>query len=259
MTTRFSTSLRTEVLKCSHTGLLWLTIGAALTMPFIKLTAFLASEELFTYVVKYDSWHIYTMMNWRDEAAILLPAFVILLYNGMVQIETRNGTWKQVFMLPRSYTDVYFSKFILAQGWILFFLVCFDGALLGTGLLLSHLRHDAPFGRYAIPWFQVWLISYRVYVGTLGLSALQYWMSLRFKNPLWSVGIGLGLLFASLLIGGWVDGHFYSPYLIPLLMFQKGHSAEQFSLPLLYTLAGSASVLFLGLGWWDMSTRNVKG
>jgi len=255
----FLVGIKTEWLKYKHTSLLWLTVLSASLIPVMKIISCMVSAELYGIMMHRDPWHFFLMINWQDTAAVLLPMYVILLNNSIAQTEYRNNAWKQVYALPRSYADIFFSKFIVVQAMIILFFACFNLFYLVAGTLLFLYKEVHSFYRLPIPWEQMLTISIRVYTGILAISAIQYWLSVRFRNLMIPVGTGLGMLIGCLLLGKWVNGHLYSPYLFPLFMFFKGHSKEQFSLSLLYIISIASFLLALLVGFLDIYSRKEKG
>jgi hypothetical protein len=255
----FFLSIQVEWLKYKHTSLLWLTVLAALLTPVMKIISCLVSDQLYGMMMRRDPWHFFLMINWHDAAAIILPMYVILLNNAIAQTEYRNNAWKQVYTLPKSYADIFFSTFIVVQVMILLFFACFHLFYLVAGVTVFLYKGIYDFSGFPIPWQQMLLISVRVYAGILAISAIQYWLSVRFRNAMLSVGTGLGLLLGSLLLGGSVKHHLYSPYLFPLFMFSVDHSKEHFSLGILYPLSIASFVLALALGFCNIYSLDEKG
>lgn len=252
-------SLRTEWLKYRRTSLFWLTLLGSVLMPFMKVITCLVNPALFHMMMARDPWHFFLMINWHDTAAVMLPVYVILVCYNIAQTEYRNNAWKQLFTLPRTYADIFFSKFILLQVMTLIFLFFFNVFYLASGVVMFSIKHVPGITRFAVPWKTMLVLFVRIYVGTLTISVIQYWMSLRFRNFMVSVGAGLGLLFVFLFLGSWFEGHLYAPYLFPLFMFFVGHSDEQFSLPLLYLLCISTFLIALLLAFADIYNRKERG
>ena len=254
----FLLGIKTEWLKYKHTSLFWLTLLAASLIPVTKFISCVISDDLYSIMKIRDQWHFFLMINWRDTAAATLPMYVILLNNSIAQTEYRNNTWKQVYALPRSYADIYFSKFMLVPAMIILFFICFHFFYLVAGVMVFLVKGVHGFSRFPLPWKQMLIISQRVYIGTLMISAIQYWLSVRFRKFMIPVGTGFGLWIGSVLIGGWGKS-IYSPYLLALLMFFVDHSPRHYSLNLLYIISLGGFLLALLLGFLNMYFRSEKG
>ncbi|MVT42402.1 ABC transporter permease subunit [Chitinophaga oryziterrae] len=255
----FLLGIKTEWLKYRHTSLFGLTLLIASLTPIMKIISCMVSDELYGMMMHRDSWHFFLMINWKDTAAVMLPMYVILLNNSIAQTEYRNNAWKQLYALPRSYADIFFSKFIVVQVMIIFYFLCFNLFCLIAAVLLFLLKGVHNFFQLPIPWYQMLIISIRVYIGILAVSAIQYWLSVRFRNFMIPLGIGLSLLIGCLLLGGWVKNHLYSPYLFPLFMFSMDHSNEHYSLGLMYMVSLVSFVLSLLSGFLNLYFRKEKG
>lgn len=67
------------------------------------------------------------------------------------------------------------------------------------------------FNREPISLAIMFSFSTKLYISILAISAIQYWLSLRFKNFIAAIGIGLGLFIAGLLLMEWPKTIYY-PY-----------------------------------------------
>src|SRR5689334_9654319 len=119
-------NIRSEFLKLRHTSALWLTLLAAGFIPAIN--AIICIEKATDMIPKFRStpWVTFLRFNWKNTSAVILPFYVILLINLVLQVEYRNMTWKQVYASPRKYADIFFSKFVVVQIAALCFLVPFN-------------------------------------------------------------------------------------------------------------------------------------
>jgi len=115
MTRPLIAGLQAEILKCRHTAALWLTLIGSAFIPAVNVLKCVARPEFFAPKMKDDPWGAWMEHNWQIAAAFLLVMYVILVVSMIVQIEYRNNTWKQVYASPRSYADIFISKFIIIQ------------------------------------------------------------------------------------------------------------------------------------------------
>src|SRR5436190_527959 len=115
MTTTFVLNTRSEFLKLRHTSAFWLTLLAAGFIPAIN--GIICIEKATDMIPKFSNtpWITFLRYNWKNTAAVILPFYVILLINLVLQLEYRNMTWKQVYASPRKYADIFFSKFVIIQ------------------------------------------------------------------------------------------------------------------------------------------------
>ncbi len=194
-----TTTLSAEVLKVRRTHLIKLCVGAAAFIPLVLFIFDNNTPEGIAEVSK-DPWNIYFMKGWKELGVIILPIFIILVCTMIPQLEYRNNTWKQVLTSPQPYSNLFFSKFIMIQLFILLLLLCYNVftaiSLIGVQLF----KGDVGLWQHSIDWKKQLLLNGRLYLAVLGISALQFWMGMRFRNFIASIGIGVALWIISIIV-----------------------------------------------------------
>jgi lantibiotic transport system permease protein len=106
-------------------------------------------------------------------------------------------------------------------------------------------------------------LNFKTFVALLGIVSIQYWLGLRFRNFIVPIGIGLGLLVASMILSPWehIDK---VPYAFPFLTFYSSTSAAKTELtgPLLQNHELNSIgyfVFFTILAFLDMKYRKERG
>lgn len=217
----FVTSIKAECLKTKRTAAMWLTLIGAAFIPFISFLIYILKPEHFLKILSADPWQAHIHQSWQSASVFLLPMYVILTTSLIVQIEYRNNTWKQVYASPRSYADIYFSKFIVIQAMILSCFLLFNIFLLLSGFATSLINSGYHFTQKAVPWNKLLLLSGKLYLSSLAITSIQYWISLRLKNYIAPLGIGLALLITGIIILQWEKIYYY-PYAYTALSFFRG-------------------------------------
>jgi len=243
----FLKNTKAEFLKIKGTSAWWLTLLAAAFLPAINTVILLERPDVFTAKFKDYPWLALLHMNWKNAAALILPVYVILLNNVLAQIEFRNNTWKQVYATPRSYADIFFSKFLVMHLLLILFFIFFNLFVLLSGYLITTLNDGYPFSSHAIAWKQLLQLSVRIYIAVLTICAVQFWLSVRFKNFIVPIRVGIGLLITGLVLMDW-EKIIYYPYMYPTLLFFIDAPTHKGSLPQLlsYSIIFFAVVLILG-------------
>lgn len=191
-------SLRSETLKLKRTLSIYLCIIAAAFGPFMSLLEVLDEAPK---MPKHQAWIKHFLEGREPTAIALLPFYIILVCTLLMQIEYRDKTWKQVLTSPQRLFDIFMAKFLSLQAMIWLFLLTYL-LFLGITAFITEAVHpelfDGPINVFAILQnnTQLWILG-------LGLSSLQFWLSLRFKNFIAPLGIG---------IAGW--------FLSPMMLFQ---------------------------------------
>jgi lantibiotic transport system permease protein len=251
----FMINTRAELMKSRKTAAYFIAIIAGVFVPFINLLMLVFKPDHFTKVYEHDAWKILLRNCWQPTAAFLLPTFVILLTSLVVQVENRNNTWKQVYASPRSYADIFFSKFVIVHLLILTSIVLFNVSMLLVGYIANAVHSDYHFFSQSVPWSDILTTSSKMYVSILGMTAAQYWLSLRLKNYIAPLGIGLAFLITSLMLMQW-DKVVYFPYAYTAITY--------FNEPVRDSLAHLhySYIWFVGLlllAFWDTVKRKERG
>lgn len=251
----FIINTKAELWKCRKTAAYWLTLLTSVFVPMVSWLMLVAKPEHFAQRLKSDAWRGYMNMNWQPMAAMFLPMYVILVTSLVVQIEYRNNTWKQVYASPRSYADIFFSKFLVIHLLILSSIVLYNLFLVMTGYAANTIHSGYTFFDHPIPWKDMMIVNGKMYVSILGVTAIQYWLSLRLRNYIASVGIGLALLVTALMIIQW-EKIVYYPYAYTALTYFKDLNKGDL-MHLHYAYIWFIGVLLLA--FWDTVKRKERG
>lgn len=258
MKTRFFANTSAEFIKTKRSFALWLTILAAAFIPAINAVILLERPEVLLTKFEQTPWLTFLRFNWKNVAAVILPMYIILITNLVVQIEFRSNTWKQVYASPRPFADIFFSKLLVIQALVPFYIICFDGFVLLSGLLVHSLNPAYRLTVTSIDWQSLLLISGRVYLGCLSVSIIQYWLSLRFRNFVIPLGLGLGLWITGVILMDW-DKSIYYPYVYSAFMFFIDFEKEPGQLVVLTVSSLTALVLSIGFAFYDIKHLPEKG
>jgi hypothetical protein len=141
-----------------------------------------------------------------------------------------------------------------------FFYLSFALFMILSGVLTNLLNDDFNFLEKNINWQTLATLSFKSYLSILGLSAIQYWFSLRFKNFVAPVGIGLALLVTSFIAHQFHWEHIYKmPYAHPLL---TQLSFGKVGRPLIENHEWNSILYFLAfilMGLLDLKLKKEKG
>jgi len=254
----FFLNTKSEFLKLRRTSAIWLTLLAAGFLPFIDCV--ICIERPHDMIPKFtkDAWLVFFHFTMKNTAAVILPFYAILVINMIIQIEFRNFTWKQVYTTPRRYVDIFFSKLIVIHVLIICFLLLFISFTLVSGYTANLIRPGFQFLNARIPWHDIMALTLRVYAGILGVTAIQYWLSTRFRNFVVPLGIGFGLWAAGLALLDW-DKIIYYPYMYATLLFYNNSSQNPSEYVTLLTCSLACFPIFLIASFWDLYRLKEKG
>jgi len=200
-------SVRSEILKLKRTLTIYLCILAAAFGPLMSFMENL--DDLATEPRRNIAWTVH-FLEGRDPVNIaLLPFYVILICALMLQIEYRDKTWKQVLTSPQPLVHIFLAKFITLHIMIFAFLICFNLFLalsgIGTEMMLPTLYE----GKLDV--FRLISVNAQLWFLIMGLSAIQFWLSLRFRNFVAPLAIGVAMWFVA-----------------PMMLFQFETTAVEF-------------------------------
>ncbi len=214
-------SFSAEWLKSRRTASSWLVIIGGFFIPFIvflmswhdraKLPGFYTSDKF---------WEVTFNTNWQTMAVFLLPMGVILCTSLITQLEYRNNAWKLVHTLPQAYSVTFFTKLMGIMVMMMQFFVLFNIGIYLGALLPAVVFKEVPFPSAIYPLFNFIRVNAFYYLDCLPIIALQYLVSLRFRNFMAPLGIGLGLVVACTFAVSWKYGYIV-PYTYTLLYFMS--------------------------------------
>ncbi len=211
-------STRTELLKTRRSSAFWLSVLGAAFLPTVFILMYLLRSAAFVPLLAQQPWENHFLRGWQSLAPFLLPMFVILSCSLVTQIEYKNLGWKQLFTTPQPVARIFLAKLLAIQGMILFCFLLFNMGMILSGLFVNLVNPHYTFFRHAIAWKELLRWDLKTYISVLGIAGFQYWLSLRFRNFIVPIAIGLALLILSLALLQWE--HIYKmPYAAPVLTF----------------------------------------
>ena len=256
----FSIALQSELLKTRRTASFWLSIAGAALIPLIFSLVYVFNAKEVAPGMEIRAWEQHFLRGWQSLSAFLLPMYIILICALIPQIEFKNNTWKQVFASPQSTAQIYFSKLLTVHLMILLCYLLFTLLMLASGAIADLSSSKFRFFENPIPWKSMLALNLRTYLSVLGIASLQYWLSLRFKNFVAPVGIGLALLIASLIAFGFKWKYIDAlPYAHPMLTLESIMKRQTFTLATHEWWAIGFFVLFTLAGFFDLLWRKEKG
>lgn len=208
---QFIYSLQSEWLKTKRSAASWLCIIGGFFIPTIYLIVFLVKSRTIEYGVEDGNvWEGHFTNLMRNMKAFLLPMGVIMASSLITQMEFKNNTWKQLHTTPQSLTTIFLAKFSVIAIMTVKFFVFFTIGVILSGLIpcliIKGKLPDDPF-----PFLFFIKENCKVFILCLPIMAVQYLISLRFKNFLVPVGIGLVGLIGSMIGSIW-EYIYVSPY-----------------------------------------------
>lgn len=186
----FVRSFAAEALKLKRTPLLWIAvIGGIFVALFVFLIFLLSAEELTQ--KEGNPWELYFEIGFVIITLLLAVPFVILVTSSMAYFEHNANAWKYLYTLPLAKRNFYFSKLLMALALIAVTYIVYFIMVLLSGYAIDFIYPAYKFQEYP-PRIEV-IVSMlgHSYISILGILAMHYWFSIRWKNFIVPVGIGL--------------------------------------------------------------------
>ncbi len=254
-------ALSAELFKLRGTRALWLALLAPLFVPFIQFAS------LYTFTgdgAPEYAWAKFisgTSFTWLFGLLIL---YITLEAALLAAIEHNADTWKYLHALPVSRGAFYLAKvgvalLLITGSSVLFFLTT-----LLAGALLARVRPDIGFARHAPDIANFAGIVFLSYLASLFVIAIQTWISIRFRNFIVPLAVGILGVVLSEVANRNEAVQYYWPWIQPVELLRKvgipgadklletGPSVAHI---LVYCIVGS--VVITGVALWDISRRDT--
>lgn len=237
-----------EIYKYKKTFTFWLLI---LAPAFIPIISFLVLFFKGTEIIKEDqnAWEFLVSFS-TNPGNFLFPFFIIMLALLVNNIEYNANTWKLIYAQPLSRVAVYFAKVKVFTIMLFTSLMLFSTFTLLVGFILRfvspELGFDQPFN-----FGFAYSLNFKVFLATLGMASIQFWISQHWKNLILPLGVGIGGVISFLILAqGW-EYATYHPYGYHILAI-GGAGGEGFNLwdnmDHVYYSLGLAVVVFILAG-----------
>jgi hypothetical protein len=258
MNNYFIHSVTAEWMKKHRSFSSWLVLTGGFFVPLILLIMFLVyPKQLLSVHSSGHFWEILSKKGWQLMVFMFLPMGIVLAVSLVTQLEFKNNTWKQLHTTPLPFTAIYFAKLAVLLIMLLQLFILFNAGMYCSAMIPSLFNSKIPFPVYTPNWNYLLKENAAYFIVCLPMIALQYLVSLQFKNFLVPISVGLALV-----IGGLIALRWQYAYTIPssysaLYFLQTNskagvsHNLVQWSL--FYFTA------FILLGYWLYIAKKEKG
>lgn len=258
MNNSFINSFTAEWMKKRRSLASWLVLTGGFFMPLVSMLIFLVyPKQLLALHSSGHFWPLLFQKSWQLMAFMFLPMGIVLAVSLITQLEFKNNTWKQLHTTPLPFSSIYFSKLAVLLVMMLQLFILFNIGIYLSAVIPSFLNSNIPFPRHAIdPVYFLWENT-KYFIICLPMLAIQYIISLQFKNFLVPVGVGLALVIAGMVALSW-QYVFTIPSAYTALHFLQ---TKDNAVPAHNLLVWSAGyfVFFIVLGYWLYIVRKEKG
>jgi hypothetical protein len=245
--TTFIHSFQSEWLKTKRSLAFWMVVIGGFFTPSIVIVARLFHYDKLQQIYAADNfWNLLWKNSWESMALFFLPLGAILSTSLITQIEYKNNTWKQLHTLPLTYTTIFFSKLAVILVLMLEFFVLFDLGIYLSALVPYLLVSGTPYPAQPLPYMFFLRENGLYFLDCLPIVALQYLISLKFKNFLVPVGLGFVFWIAALGALSWKYGYII-PYTYGMFNYLKDVTETRAIVP-------EANIHLLAIGYFVVIT-----
>ncbi len=221
MTLSFFNSFQSEFLKTKRSLVIWLiVIGAAFSPTIVTVIRLVYYEKLQAVYTDANFWVLHWRNSWESMAIFLLPLGVILATTLIIQLEYKNNTWKQLHTLPLSFPVIFLSKLAVIIFLMLQFFVLFNIGVYFSAIIPWLFVSDVSYPTAPFPHVTFLNENLMYFIDCLPIIALQYLLSLKYKNFLVSIGLGFLIWLSALVTLSWKYCYII-PYSYCMLFFLK--------------------------------------
>jgi lantibiotic transport system permease protein len=261
MITSFIYSFQSEWLKTRHSLASFLVFFGGFFIPTLMTISRLLRPE----VIEKQSaspvfWEKIFNNNWQTMSMFLLPMGVVLATSLITQLEFRNNTWKQTHTTPQYFSLIFTSKLAVILAMLIQFFVFFTIGIYLSGAIPAWVLGNVDYPTAAFPWHYYFEKSALFFIDSLPIVALQYIISLQFKNFLVPLSIGIGLTIGSLMSLMWKHG-IWVPYTYASYHFNflTGYMQPIAGKPDIHLLALIYTFIFIVIGYILYIYKKEKG
>ncbi len=259
-------SIHAELLKLKRTPILWISLIGGLFTTVMVFIIFLAKYEALS-DPEYNSWIVYYHFGYVMITMLLAIPYVILLNGSLFHYEHVSSSWKYLYSLPVTKQNIYLSKLLISIALLVLTHLLFVCSVIISGYVLEIFRPSYQFIERVPPIGMYVKTSGHSILSLLGIVAIQFWLSLRWKNFIIPIAIGMsGFIIALfLLFVKRMDLAAYWPYAYPgLIGFEYGPDGDPTGLTYwggitnVEWISLGCLVFFGFVGYWEEAKSNVK-
>ena len=258
MNNSFINCFEAEWIKKRRSFASWLVLAGGFFVPLIVTLIFIFyPKNLLSVHAGNHFWGIIFQKSWQMMAFMLLPMGIVLAVSLIVQLEFKNNSWKQVHTTPASFSSIYFSKLAVLIVMLLQLFLLFNVGIYLSAVIPSFFHSNIPFPTYPINAGYFIRANANYFIICLPMVAIQFLLSLQFKNFLVPVGVGLALTVGGLIALSWKYIYMIPSSYTALYFLQTKDNATPAHNLQLWSLF--YFVIFILLGYWLYISKKEKG
>lgn len=145
--------IQTEFLKLHRRKFILLMLLAALLMPFLAIFYFSGFREAGVDTIQFYKWTAFSYTPW-----VILPVVLGVFSTMLMYDEHQNDMLKQLWIIPISKAEYFFSKFIIVLSYSICFMLLTAGLSVLFGMLPGYITFE--WGSFCYLLKNVWKLLY---------------------------------------------------------------------------------------------------
>ena len=192
----FITALKAENIKKRGTGFYWTSAILGIISPILFMTvSIIQSSEEIKAGIPYNLYLKFIEECMQPFAYFFFPLLIIITVSRITQLDHKNGGWQLMETQPTYKFSIYFSKFCTVLIANLISIVSFVLVSLLAAWILTFVITVPKTAIVELPLADTFHLITRLFVASLLVTAVQFFISVLIPSFIWSIVIGFfGLL-----------------------------------------------------------------
>ncbi|OAA85572.1 ABC transporter permease [Clostridium ljungdahlii] len=238
---------KVELLKLRHSKILNIVMLLPLFFVILGFTNFLRYKKLFTEQGQNVWSQVYTQSS-IFYGLFIIGLFITIAVAVLVRIENNEDNFKRMLTLPVKRSELYIAKFGVACGIVFLNLVLFMLLTILAGAVIAPHSQSMPKELIYAPLLCI--------IASLPVIAVQYYLSMKFKNIAVPLGVGLVFSLPSVLIDNTKYWMFF-PWDYPGRVLLGGSNVTFNFPPYMYIVSVILFILFILVGMYEFNNRDI--
>lgn len=192
--TSIQKNLKLEIIKKKRSGIFTLSIVLGAIIPFIFFTVhlFRYSKGIKEGTGVPENYYFETL---KDGLLIgfthfLFPILIIICASKIAQIDHKNRGWSLMETQPTTKASIYFSKYLILLASNCIAILSLLLSVVFFAFLLSVFFEIPSYKIVSVPFGDFFRIGTRLFIVSLGVTAIQYMLSVLISSFIWPIIIG---------------------------------------------------------------------
>ena len=211
----FFRSISAELVKLRYAPILWLCFFVLFMVVGVVFAASYFDQGNIVQLGR-NPWIRHMSAGLGIYSVMMLAPFVVMLIGTSVFVENHSKGWKYLYSTPRSRSHIFYAKLMAIFVIIIFVTLALLFLNILCAYLLDFILPEIEFRYHEMLLPEVLQDYLHVFISSLGIIGIQYFLSLRFKGFLIPMSFGILAFVVGIIIGSMNKPlSLYYPYSYP--------------------------------------------